>query len=137
MKGLISVCVVLTAFSLSGGQGAVTGGQLYGEYGDATEGQGAVAGGQEAVTGGQGAVTGGQEAVAGGHHLVCTVQSWIVLPSLGEDVRMGATSLLQVLLHDPDLVLVLLGVVLDMLPQAARVSVPLAAPNHLASVWLL
>ena len=78
-----------------------------------------------------------QEAVAGGHHLVCTVQSWIVLPSLRQNVRMGATSLLQVLLHDPDLVLILLGVVLDMLPQAAGISVPLAAPNHLASVWLL
>ena len=36
-----------------------------------------------------------------------------------------------------DLLLLLLGVVLDMLPQAAGISVPLAAPNHLASVWLL
>ena len=68
MKGLISVCVVLTAFSLSGGQEAVTGGQetvaVAGGHQDVTGGQEtvAVAGGQEAVTvaGGQQDVTGGQ-----------------------------------------------------------------------------
>ena len=58
MKGLISVCVVLTAFSLSGGQEAV-----------------AVAGGQQDVTGGVEAVTGGQEDVTGGQMHMAQAQA--------------------------------------------------------------
>ena len=48
MKGLILLCMVLTAFSLLGGQEADTGGQ-----GADTGGQGADNGGQEDGTGGQ------------------------------------------------------------------------------------
>ena len=62
MKGLILLCMVLTAFSLLGGQEADTGGQ-----GAGTGGQGADTGGQGADTGGQEADTGGQENVTGGH----------------------------------------------------------------------
>ena len=36
-----------------------------------------------------------------------------------------------------DLLLLLLRMVLDMLPQAAGVSVTLVAPNHLTLVWFL
>ena len=68
---------------------------------------------------------------------MCCIQSLIVLPSMGEDVRMRSSPFLHVLLHDPDLLLVLLGVVLDMLPQTAGVSVPLATSNNFTSIRLL
>ena len=78
-----------------------------------------------------------QQVVARGHEVMCCIQSLIVLPSMGEDVRMRSSPFLHVLLHDPDLLLVLLGVVLDMLPQTAGVSVPLATSNNFTSIRLL
>ena len=44
---------------------------------------------------------------------------------------------LEALLHQSDLVLLLLAVVLDVFPQTAGVGVPLEAANHLALVRLL
>ena len=78
-----------------------------------------------------------QQVVARVHEVMCCIQSLIVLPSMGEDVRMRSSPFLHVLLHDPDLLLVLLGVVLDMLPQTAGVSVPLATSNNFTSIRLL
>ena len=66
-----------------------------------------------------------------GHHLL--LQNPVFLDGLDQPDPPHLQSLLQ----EADLLLLLLAVVLDVLPQAAGVRVPLLAAHHLALVRLL